>query len=629
MADSGERVFGPYRLLDKIGDGGMAEVYRAYDTRTGKLVALKLLLPHLWRDGGSLERFRREARHAAGLRHPHIVPVYESGVVEGRPYLALAYVDGGSLADQLAWQQGPLPLGRAAEVLHHVALALDYAHGRGLVHRDVKPSNVLLARDGRALLADFGIARAVWESRLTQTGERMGTPFYMAPEQIRAQAVDWRADIYGLGVVLYEMTTGRVPFQGGWEVVLYHHLHEPPPAPRQLNPALPPAAEGAILRALAKSPERRYQTAGELATAFRRAVGAATPPGVAKPRGRGRRATPDARRGATPSKRAPLPPALLVLGATIGAMMLVAVMALVIGKAAVGRLPLATRTPRPGVTVEVAVGGSPTLPSGEPVWNLDGPEVVQEDQEVVLSWQWRDLEEPERFVFAIWKTQETLGQAVFTATVGLGEPPKLTFTPQERGLPPGDYQWAVHVGKEIDGVWEMQIATQPRSLSVAPRPTDTPTPKPTPTPVVPKKPELVEPAQGLEYANPVTFKWLGLLKPGQAYQIKVWYMVGGSMDPDSVIESDLLMDQDWQRGLPDKKAGEWRWTVSVVQGGQVVMTSEEGMFWFQPFAGVNGDGNGDGNGECQQPTGDCPGTWMLIDSETCEWECMPPTRPED
>ena len=269
-------VFGPYRLEQELGRGGMAVVYRARDTRQRRTVAVKLLLPHLRQEREFVERFERELRHAANLRHPHIVPLYESGQINGIAYLAMGYADSGVLADHVARYPGQrLPLAWCAELLTQVASALDYAHVRGVIHRDVKPTNILLARAGRhALLADFSIAKAAWDSRLTSNTALIGSPFYMAPEQITGAPVDHRADVYALGLVLYELLTGRLPFSGDTPlVVMYHQVHHLPSSPREFNPALSPAVEAVVLQALEKEPSARFETAGALATAFRQAVG--------------------------------------------------------------------------------------------------------------------------------------------------------------------------------------------------------------------------------------------------------------------------------------------------------------------------------------------------------------------
>lgn len=303
-------------------------------------------------------------------------------------------------------------------------------------------------------------------------------------------------------------------------------------------------------------------------------------------------------RGAPVGRPFSIPPALLVLGGSIGAVALVAAIALLIGKAAVGRPPLAARTPRPSATVEATLPGSPTplLEETPSELKLIGPEAVQEDQEVTLSWQWRELEEREHFVFTIWKTQKTLGPAVFTATVGAGEPQELTFVPQERDLPPGDYEWDVLAEENDEGKWEVRAEAQPRSLSVTPRPADTPTPPPTPTPEdVAKEIELLKPPEGETSKNPVTFEWESPLGPKQEYWVKAW-LVGTNESQEYVMEH-RTREQMWAVDLPAEKSGKWRWTVSVVRGEKVIETSNKWMFWFDPFADDNGDGDGDGDGD--------------------------------
>jgi serine/threonine-protein kinase len=272
MPDLIGSIIDHYRILSRIGGGSMATVYYAQEIHTGRAVAVKVLLPSARRNRELVERFRRKARNAAQLRHPYIAPVYESDVDGPLPYLVMAYVDGGSLADRLDGRLGPLPLREASRILIQIADALDYAHARGMLHRDVKPSNILLTQEGEAMLTDFGIARAAWDSRLTASDMRIGTAAYMAPEQARGRPMDRRTDVYALGVVLYEMVTGRTPFRGNTDAMLYQHVHEPPPPLRSLNPRLSQRAEQVVLRALEKRPERRYPSAGALAKAFRRAL---------------------------------------------------------------------------------------------------------------------------------------------------------------------------------------------------------------------------------------------------------------------------------------------------------------------------------------------------------------------
>jgi serine/threonine-protein kinase len=268
---------GPYEVLQPLGRGGMAEVYHGVHTRLGRAVAIKVLPASLAVHADFRERFEREARAVAALRHTNIVQVYDFGDAAGMYYMVMEYIDGSDLARLLA-EQGQLPLAQVLPLLRDVAAALDYAHGQGLVHRDVKPSNVMLQAASavglgqRAILTDFGIAKILTGagSAATRAGVMIGTPDYMAPEQIRAAGeVDQRVDIYALGVMLFQMLTGRLPFAGGnpGEVV-QAHLNRPAPNPHTLQPDLPTRVADAVLRALAKDPAERYQTAGALASAL-------------------------------------------------------------------------------------------------------------------------------------------------------------------------------------------------------------------------------------------------------------------------------------------------------------------------------------------------------------------------
>jgi serine/threonine-protein kinase len=262
----------------------MAEVYRARDQLLDRPVALKVLFPELSVDRSFVERFRREAQAAANLSHPNIVPVFDWGEDSGTYFIVMEFVDGRALSSILR-TAGPLHPDRAAEIAADVAGALSYAHRHGVVHRDVKPGNVLITEEGTIKVTDFGIARAVnTEESLTQTGAVMGTATYFSPEQAEGMGVDSRSDIYSLGVVLFEMVTGRPPFLGDTPVaVASKHVREHPPAPREVNPGVPPDLEAIILKCLAKSPDHRYATGDDLRIdllRFRegRAVGATSPP---------------------------------------------------------------------------------------------------------------------------------------------------------------------------------------------------------------------------------------------------------------------------------------------------------------------------------------------------------------
>ncbi len=240
------RVFSErYELNHLIARGGMAEVYRARDRLLDRPVALKVLFPELSVDRSFVERFRREAQAAANLSHPNIVPVFDWGEDTGTYFIVMEFIDGRPLSSILK-TAGPLSAERTADVGAHVAAALGYAHKHGVIHRDVKPGNVLITDEGQVKVTDFGIARAInTEESLTQTGAVMGTATYFSPEQAEGIGVDARSDIYSLGVVLFEMATGRPPFLGDTPVaVASKHVRDHPPAPRELNPSIPPDLRG-------------------------------------------------------------------------------------------------------------------------------------------------------------------------------------------------------------------------------------------------------------------------------------------------------------------------------------------------------------------------------------------------
>jgi len=274
-------TIGPYRLDALLGRGGMGVVYRAEDLRLGRKVALKLLRASLADDGTYRERFLRESRLAASIEHAAILPIYEAGETDRLLYIAMRFVDGVDLAELLR-REGPLAPERGVALVGQLASALDAAHARGLIHRDVKPSNALIGSDGdgeHAYLVDFGITQdTASQERLTATDQLVGTLDYLAPERIRGEPVDGRADVYALGCVLFECLTGQVPFTRATEAAaIYAHLEEQPPRASELRPGLPKALDDVLARALAKDRADRWQTGAELRASAQRAISSGTP----------------------------------------------------------------------------------------------------------------------------------------------------------------------------------------------------------------------------------------------------------------------------------------------------------------------------------------------------------------
>jgi serine/threonine-protein kinase len=262
---NGDVVAGRYEILDRIADGGMSTVYRARRSHDGVVVALKILREQYASDREFIERFTREARAAEDLQHPNIVPVHESGRDGSLYYIAMEYVRGVDLKDHLR-RLGRLEAGDAERITRAVCDALDYAHRQGIVHRDIKPQNILIASDGTVKVADFGIARALSSLTITQPGTMLGTVQYLSPEQARGAPVGRTSDIYALGVVLYEMLTGRVPFEGDTPITIaLKHIHDPTPRARAIQPDVPLRLEGVIVKAMAKRGDARYRSAREMA----------------------------------------------------------------------------------------------------------------------------------------------------------------------------------------------------------------------------------------------------------------------------------------------------------------------------------------------------------------------------
>ena len=363
-------LLGRYRLLTRAGTGGMAEVWRAEDTGLHRTVAVKVVLDPIARDPAYVERFVREARLAAGLSHPNVLPVYDAGTadVDGLevPFVVMPLVTGGSLKEKL---RGPVPFATAVAWLGALASALDHAHAQGILHRDVKPGNVLLDATGRPLLADFGLARSAGSaSGLTATGMVLGTPLYMAPEQAQGLALDAKADQYALAVVAFELLTGRVPFHADSPLAILHqHVTTPPAPPPSVSGEIPAAVDLVMSRALAKDPAARFPTCSSFVEALARALGislapvvsAVTAAGTAPP-------APAVSSGARTVVSAP-PPAPIAAPASratsSSALRLVAAAAALAVVVAAGAY-VAYRLWRPGPDAERPLAG--TLPTASP-----------------------------------------------------------------------------------------------------------------------------------------------------------------------------------------------------------------------------------------------------------------------
>ncbi len=273
------RKLGRYVLSRKIGAGGMAEVWEAFDEALHRSVAVKVVRDEIAGEAEFRERFIREARLAAQLEHPRILPIYDFGTEGGVTYLVMPLLPGGSLKEKIT---GPMPADEAVEALSAIAAALDHAHGRGVLHRDVKPSNVLVDASGSLLLADFGLAKnSTVSSELTAAGMVIGTPAYMAPEQAIGKPVDSRADQYALGIMAFELLTGRTPFRSESPfAILDKHLREAPPPPSSFVPGLSPTVDAVLAKALAKQPQNRFGTCREMVETLAAALGASMPPRV-------------------------------------------------------------------------------------------------------------------------------------------------------------------------------------------------------------------------------------------------------------------------------------------------------------------------------------------------------------
>jgi serine/threonine protein kinase len=264
----GKTIGGKYRVVERLGRGGMAEVYKALQTSLERYVAIKVMHPFLADAQGFAARFEREAKSVAALHHPNIVQVYDFDVEAETPYMVMEFIEGATLKtrlESLSHRGQPLPLKAALKIVREIGHALAYAHKRNVVHRDVKPANVMVDTGGRVILTDFGIAKILTGPSYTASGATIGTPAYMAPEQGLGQSGDHRSDLYSLGVMLYQLTTGELPFDADTPMaVMLKHINEDLPPPHSVNPNLPESVERVILKSMAKKPADRYQTVDEM-----------------------------------------------------------------------------------------------------------------------------------------------------------------------------------------------------------------------------------------------------------------------------------------------------------------------------------------------------------------------------
>jgi beta-lactam-binding protein with PASTA domain len=331
---------GRYRVMRKLGSGGMADVYLAEDEELGRRVAIKILNDRHANDEQFVERFRREAKNAAGLSHPNIVSIYDRGEAEGTYYIAMEFLEGRTLKELLI-ARGPMGIADAIAFVRQILNALRFAHRKGVVHRDIKPHNVMVDGDGRLKVTDFGIARA-GASQMTEAGAIVGTAQYLSPEQARGAPVDQRSDLYSIGIVLYEMLTGHVPFTGDTPVeIAMKHLSDTPRPPSTIRPEIPPDLDMIALRALAKNPDDRFQTAEEMDAELARIEGggsvttitadaatavlsgaslATAPTAIATPR-RPQRRTTSYQYAEPPPRRRPIWPWLLAVLALVAALL--------------------------------------------------------------------------------------------------------------------------------------------------------------------------------------------------------------------------------------------------------------------------------------------------------------------
>ncbi len=595
-----------YEIHAEIGRGGMGAVYKGYDPLLDRYLAVKVLAPHLVWEKEFVQRFLREARSAARLKHPNIVTIHDVGQQDGWYYFVMEYVEGIAL-NQFIKQHGALPVRDVLDVVGALASALDYAHSKDLIHRDIKPGNIIVGVGGEITLTDFGIARAAQEKRMTSTGTILGTPEYMAPEQAKGEEADARSDLYSLAMVAYQMLSGAVPYDADSTLaLLYKVVNNPLPPIRQYQPDIPEAVEGVLQRALAKEPDARYSSVTAFYEALRTAFGelpqdsvslvqnvrpedvsvVATPPveEVSSWSESDMRQSPTRIEGATPAPEQPVsPPPMTPPPPTTPPPM----------------------TPPPAPQPEIR--SSETVIEEAEAEKIPQPTpAADERKRRVPVWVWGALG-------AIVLLGGVVGGGMATGLIGATPTPTETATPTLTATStpaPTETNTPVATSTSAATPTDLLTPTPVQSPTPTEEPTDTPTPTPdlptwTPAPTrtpapqaVP--PQLIAPASGQSTGGTVTFSWTGTLGQGQTYQVTA-YTSGYT------AQSEALTVNTWTASLPAEHFGEWRWRVAVIQNGNVVETSLEWTFWLDPGFGGGGGGNGgggddDNGGGDQEPT---------------------------
>lgn len=523
------RRLGQYRIVEEVGRGAMAVVYKAYQPALERHVAIKVLPPQFAFDQEFVQRFLREARVAGELQHPNIIPIHEVAQADGHSFIVMPLLEGKTL-DELMAERMQLPLLRVERIVQQVVGALDYAHERDVIHRDIKPANIVVdvGNDDDVTVMDFGLVRAAEGTPLTKTGTIVGTPEYMSPEQAEGGRVDHRTDIYSFGVVVFEMVTGRVPFSRSTpRGVLIAHMMEEPPSVSSIRPGVPESVDAAIRKALVKDRAERYRRAGEFGRELGLAIGGEM----------GRAGTEESLVGELSPASTDGEGWMWALG-FVAALFLVALCGA--GAFALGVGPFAER-PSPVVAPEMigTLTGAVTGTYG----------VGDDGEDLAIS------------------TSVPSPTGTATPTLEPSPSPSPTASPTAEPTPTATATLA-------------PTATPTAVPTATPLPT---TPPATPTPQV-TVPLLVAPPRGGTFRNPVQFAWEGALAAGQSYHVTVRHRGSGH-----AIESGALTTPSWSVSLPDSHVGEVVWSVSVVQAGSVAATSAESMFWFDPFATGGGD----------------------------------------